>query len=149
MNFKSQELSSQWLFNTVKNFIYSAKLILCSAVKQLIAINHIKNKKMMYVIYVCTVYIYYVYIYIYIDTHIQHIFKKNMLRLYIKYIYIWYNLYEYKYKHAYIFKIYAVCGCLYIYIRNIHSTHIYYVNKNFFWMRLITINLLTTLILCN
>ncbi len=26
-------------------------------------------------------------------------FKKNLLHLYIKYIYIWYKLYEYKYIH--------------------------------------------------
>ncbi len=43
---------------------------------------------------VCAVYIYYVYI----NTHTcMNIFKKNMLRLYIKYTYIWYKLYEYKY----------------------------------------------------
>ncbi len=40
-----------------------------------------------------------VYIYVYINTHTtcMYIFKKNMLCLYIKYIYIYYKLYEYKY----------------------------------------------------
>uniref|UniRef100_A0A671LS01 Histone deacetylase n=1 Tax=Sinocyclocheilus anshuiensis TaxID=1608454 RepID=A0A671LS01_9TELE len=32
--------------------------------------------------------------------------------------------------HGNIFKIYTVCVCIYICIINIHSTHIYYVNKN-------------------
>ncbi len=31
----------------------------------------------------------------------MYIFKKNMLRLYIKYIHIWYNLYKYKYACKY------------------------------------------------
>ncbi len=35
----------------------------------------------------------------------MYIFKKNMLRLFIKYMYIWYKLYEYKYMHVNIFKI--------------------------------------------
>ncbi len=58
----------------------------------------------------------------------MYIFKKNILRLYIKYIYILYNLYEYKYIHVntckYIKHIQyiTVCVCLYIYIINIHST---------------------------
>ncbi len=56
-----------------------------------------------------------------------------MLRLYIKYICIWYKLYEYKYIHVNIFKIYAVCVCIYLYIINIHNTHIYSVNKNFYF----------------
>ncbi len=29
------------------------------------------------------------------------------------------------------FKIYAVCVCFYMHILNMHSTHVYYVNKNF------------------
>ncbi len=45
----------------------------------------------------------------------MYIFKKNMLRLYIKYIYIWYKLYEYKYIQVNIFKIYAVYVCVFIY----------------------------------
>ncbi len=57
----------------------------------------------------------------------MYIFKKNMLHLYIKYICIWYKLYEYKYIHVntgkYFFKICAACVCIYIYIINIHSTH--------------------------
>ncbi len=46
----------------------------------------------------------------------MYIFKKNMLCLYIKYIYTYVN----------IFKKYTVCVCIYIYIINIHSiyTHI-------------------------
>ncbi len=47
-----------------------------------------------------------------------------------------------------IFKIYTVCVCIYIYIYIIYTvhTHIYYVNKHLFWMRLIAINRLTALI---
>ncbi len=68
----------------------------------------------------------------------MYIFKKNMLHLYIKYIYILYKLY--KYIHVNIFKIYAVCVC--IYIHTIH-THILCKQKLLFWMWLITINQLT------
>ncbi len=67
----------------------------------------------------------------------MHIFKKNMLCLYIKYIYVWYNLYEYKYIHLNTYKIYAVCLCLYIHNKFTQYTHINYVNKNLFWMWLI------------
>ncbi len=40
--------------------------------------------------------------------------------------------------------------CLYLYIHNKYTqyTLIYYVNKNLFWMQLITINRLTALIIC-
>ncbi len=57
-----------------------------SAVKQLIAINHIQNKSFcLHNICVCAVYIYYVYM----NTHTcMYIFQKNMLSLYIKYIYL-------------------------------------------------------------
>ncbi len=57
-----------------------------SAVKRLIAINRIQNKSFcLHNIRVCTVYIYYVYI----NTNTcMYIFKKNMLCLYIKYIYL-------------------------------------------------------------
>ncbi len=55
----------------------------------------------------------------------MYIFKKNMLRLYIKYISILYKLYEYKY--------------------NTH-THEFCKKKYMFWMRLIVINHLTALI---
>ncbi len=47
-------------------------------------INRIQNKVFVYIIYVCIVYIYYVYI----NTHpCMYKFKKNILCLYIKYIY--------------------------------------------------------------
>ncbi len=49
----------------------------------------------------------------------MYIFKKNMIRLYIKYILILYKLYEYKYIHVNVFKIYT------------QHTHMYYV-KNYF-----------------
>ncbi len=57
-----------------------------SAVKWLITMNRIQNKSFcLHNISVCTVYIYYVYI----NTHTcMYIFKKNMLCLYIKYMYI-------------------------------------------------------------
>ncbi len=57
-----------------------------SAVKRLIAINHIQNKSFcLHNICLYTVYMYYVYIK---TNTCMHIFKKNMLCLYIKYIYI-------------------------------------------------------------
>ncbi len=64
-------------------------------------INRIQNKSFcLHNICMCAVYIYYVYI----NTKIcMYIFKKNMLRLYIKYIYIWYNLKINKYIHVNIF----------------------------------------------
>ncbi len=56
----------------------------------------------------------------------MYIFKKNMLCLYIKFIY---NM-KYKNINVYACKyfqntVYAVCECIYIYIINIHSTHTY------------------------
>ncbi len=48
----------------------------------------------------------------------MYIFKKKMLRLYIKYIYIWYNLYEYKYIHVNTCKKnskYMLYVCIFIY----------------------------------
>ncbi len=58
----------------------------------------------------------------------MYIFKKNMLCLYIKYVYIQYNI-KYNniniYTHVNIFKIYTVCVCIYMYIINEHSTHTY------------------------
>ncbi len=50
----------------------------------------------------------------------MYIFKK-ICYVYILNIFI----YEHKYIPVNIFKIYAVCVCLYIYIINIHSTHTY------------------------
>ncbi len=75
-------------------------------------ITCIQNK--FFYICFCTVYIYYVYI----NTNIYK------FCLYIKY-HIWYKLWEYKYVHVNIFKIYTVYVCIYIYIINIHSTHTY------------------------
>ncbi len=56
----------------------------------------------------------------------MYMFKKNMLCLYIKYIYKVYNINIYT--HVNIFNIYAVCVCVcvYIYIINKHSTHTYF-----------------------
>ncbi len=47
-----------------------------------------------------------------------------MLFIYIKCIYIWYNLYEYKYIHVNIFKIYAVCVSLYMHDKYTQYTYI-------------------------
>ncbi len=59
-------------------------LVYTSAAKWLIVINRIQNKSFcLHDICVCAVYIYYVSKY----KH-MHIFKKNMLCLYIKYLYI-------------------------------------------------------------
>ncbi len=68
------------------DLITEINYILISAVKWLIVINRIQNKSFcLHNIWVCTVYIYYVYI----NTNTcMYIFKKNMLCLYIKYIYI-------------------------------------------------------------
>ncbi len=44
------------------------------------------------------------------------------------------KLYEYKYRHANTFKYFLNIYCMYVYLyihKNIHSTHIYYVNKTF------------------
>ncbi len=62
----------------------------------------------------------------------MYIFKKNMIRLYIKYILILYKLYEYKYIHVNIFKIYT-CMFVYLSIHNKYTqhTHMYYVKNNF------------------
>ncbi len=59
--------------------------IYITAVKRLIVINHIHNKSFcLHNICVCTVYIYYVHI----NTRTcMYIFQKNMLCLYMKYIY--------------------------------------------------------------
>ncbi len=48
----------------------------------------------------------------------MYLFQKNMLGLYIKYIYIQYKLYEYKYIHVYKFKYfqkYILYVCVFIY----------------------------------
>ncbi len=78
-----------YLFN--KNiFIYLNKNKQMSAVKQLIEINRIKIKVFLYIINIQYTHICYIYIcYVYINTQTRmYIFKKNMLRLYMKYIYI-------------------------------------------------------------
>ncbi len=98
----------------------------CALVTFLAALR--KNK------WVCTVYIYYVYI----NTHTCiYIFKKNMSHLYIKYIYIWYNLYEYKYIYVNTCKYFQnmCCMCVSLYMHNKYTqhTHIYYVNKNLYF----------------
>ncbi len=60
--------------------------IIISAAKRLITINRIQTKSFcLHNICMCAVYIYYVYI----NTHTcMYIFQKNMLCLYIKYIYL-------------------------------------------------------------
>ncbi len=55
----------------------------------------------------------------------MYIFKKNMLHLYIKYIYYNEKISKYKYLHVNIFKMYALFGCIYLYIINIHNIHTY------------------------
>ncbi len=56
-----------------------------------IGINHIENKKIVYIIYVCVLYLFIICIYKHI--HVQYIFKKNINIIYI-YIYI-YILYQF------------------------------------------------------
>ncbi len=54
----------------------------------------------------------------------MYIFKENMLRLYIKYIYIWYKLYEYKYIHVKTCTYFQnICLCVYLYIQNKYTQH--------------------------
>ncbi len=118
--------------------------IYISAVKRLIAINRIQNK-FFYIVCVCTVYIYYVYI----NTHTcMFIFKKNMLRLYIKYIYTLYQLYKYIHLNTckYFQNRCCMCVCLYIHNKYTQYTHMFCKQKLIFWMRLIMINHLTALI---
>ncbi len=60
-----------------------------------VAINRMQNKSFFYIIYVCTVYIIIVFIiyYVYINnTHACIYFRKNMLCLYIKYLFININI---------------------------------------------------------
>ncbi len=53
----------------------------------------------------------------------MYIFKKNMLRLYIQYIYIWYKLYEYKYVNKWKYFQNVCCMCVYLYIHNKYTQH--------------------------
>ncbi len=77
--------------------------------------------------YVCCVYL----LCIYINTHTcMYLFQKNVFCLYIKYIYIWHKLYEYKYIHVDTCKYFKNICCVYLYIQ---YTDIYYVNKNFYF----------------
>ncbi len=64
-------------------------------------------------------------------------FKKNMLCLYITNIYIYIN-YMNRNIYMYIFSkfILRVCVCVYIHNTYTQYSHIHYVNKNLFWMRL-------------
>ncbi len=88
----------------------------------------IQNKVLVYIIYVCTVYIYYgytihthacvyIYIYIYICVYMLHL-KLNIF------------IYEYKYIHVKFVNIikYMLHVCVFNYTQ---YKHIYYVNKNF------------------
>ncbi len=102
-----------------------------SAFKLLIAINQIQNS-FFFTYYMCLFCLYLLWIYIYTKMHVLYLRKK--LRLYIKYIYIWYN---YRNINVNTFKIYDVC---------MYIIYIYYANKLLFWMQLIVINRLTALI---
>ncbi len=87
----------------------------------------------------CTVYIYYVYIYKYTHPCIYFIKKIYILNIFI------YNI-TYMNRNVNIFKIDTVRVFIYIYIINIHKTHIYYAKKGFlFCMQLIPIIRLTAL----
>ncbi len=78
------------------------KHVQISAVKRLIAS---KLKVFVYVLCVCNVYV----CYVYINTHTcAYILKINILFKYDQ-------LYEYKYIHVNIFKVYTVYVCIYIY----------------------------------
>ncbi len=74
------------LYDKISYFMYFIILFFVSGGQRLITINHIQNKRFcVHNICVYTVYIYYAYI----NTHTcMYVFKKNMLCLYIKYIYI-------------------------------------------------------------
>ena len=68
----------------------------------------------------------------------MYIFQRNILFLYIKCIYLPYKLYEYKYRHVnackYFQNIYRMCVYLYIHNKYTQNTHIYYANKNFYFV---------------
>ncbi len=67
---------------------------------------------------------------LYINKHTcMYIFQKNMPCLYIKYIYLEYKLYEYKYIHVNTCTYFQNIYCFYMYIINKRRTHIYYANK--------------------
>jgi len=56
------------------------------------------------------------------------------------------NIKIYKQIHVNIFEIYTVCVFIHIDNKYTQYTHIYYINKLLFWMRLIAINRLTATI---
>ncbi len=90
-----------------------------NAVKWLILINRIQNKVFVYIIYVCvcvcTVYIYYVH-------KKACIYLRKICNVYILHIFV----YEYKYIHANIIIIYAVCmHNMYLYMHNKYTQHTY------------------------
>ncbi len=107
-----------------------------TAVKRLIA-----SKIKVFFIYhtcVCIVYIYYVFI----NTDTYSVYFENIyVFACIHFIHIIYIIYTYRLLNIQIYffllKYIHACVCI--------CTHIYYVNKNLFWMRLIVINWLTAL----
>jgi len=113
---------------------FDFKTILTSAAKRLIAS---KIKVLIYMIYVCGMCIY-----TYTHKHV-YISEKNLC-LYIKYIYLWYKWYEYKYIQVNTCKYFSKCMHVYIHNKYTQHTHIYYANKTFI---LYPINHLTALIL--
>ncbi len=127
---RSTTIIVQNLILSSKFYIWfdSIKYVLCSAVKRLIVINRIQNKS--FCLHKICVYCAYL-LWIYKYKH-MHVFKKNMLCLYIyiiKYKYI--NVYTCKYFQ----NIYSMCVYLYIHNKYTQYTYkyIYYVNKNFYF----------------
>ncbi len=109
------------------------------------AINRIQNKSVcLHYMCLCTAYIYCVCIYT-----CMYIFSEKIIFLNINIFIYNKQLYAYKYRHVHvnIFNIYAVCVYLYIHNKYTQNKHTYIMQtKLLFWMRLITINCLTTLI---
>ncbi len=124
------------------------RYIFTSAVKRLIAINHIRNLSFcLHNMCVCIVHIYYVYL----NTHTYSIYFENIY-MYLQFI-LYINLFNiFKHNiffsniHIYIY-IY-ICMFVYLYIHNKYTqyTHILRKQKLLFWMRLIVIKHLPAVI---
>ncbi len=123
--FIQQKNELNWSNVTVKTFT----LLRISAVKRLIVINRIQNNSFcLHNMCVCCVYLLGIYKY----THACIYFRKKKC-LYIKYIYLEYKLYEYKYRHVNTCKYFQniYCMCVYLYIHNKYTQNTHYANKTF------------------
>ncbi len=106
----------------------SLLLLLFSAVNLLTAINRIQIKSFCSQnIYVYCVYLLCIYKYKHMHVYIYETYFVFILNIFI-YNIIYMNTCKY-FQNT----VYCVCVCIYIYIINIHSAHMYSVNKNFYF----------------